>query len=578
MKYIKKGFTLVELLAVIVVLGIILVIAVPNILNLINKAKIDAYERQKDLIITVARNYIINSGNQIAWTDDVSEIYLKDLQDANLIDNPLKDPRGGNFDNRKPEGTKIILTKIDDNTIDYDIYVPGPVTDTIPPVITLLGPTVVNITQGDTYTDQGATASDNEDGDITSKIVTNNTVDPLTAGTYTITYNVSDNAGNTATQITRTVNVNAPLADNSGASLPELSSNMIPVKWNGTKWVKADVNNYQGTNEWYNYNNKIWANAVTVTAATRATYQSAAVGTEILMNDILTFFVWIPRYKYLIPAGEGPREINIVFESKATAKSNGDAVNTYLTHPTFTFNGAELNGIWVGKFETTGTIATPTIKPNLMALNFQKLSAFFDATKAMQNVGNAYGFPTTGMDIHIIKNMDWGAVAFLSHSKYGKNAEIWINPADNYTTGCAGDSVSSASTTGCLRTYETTNGVKASTTGNIYGIYGMSGGILEYAMGNYNNTIGSSAFASMPSSQYYNLYTISTGVKGDATTATADGTENWYSDLASFINAGNPWFVRGGSYMNTTGAGIFYFGNFTGNDNAMLGFRITITP
>ena len=81
--------------------------------------------------------------------------------------------------------------------------------DTTPPVITLVGDNPVNITVGDTYTDAGATASDDVDGDITTNIVTVNNVDATTIGTYTVTYNVSDAAGNPATEVTRTVNVTA---------------------------------------------------------------------------------------------------------------------------------------------------------------------------------------------------------------------------------------------------------------------------------------------------------------------------------------------------------------------------------
>ena len=81
--------------------------------------------------------------------------------------------------------------------------------DTTPPVITLVGDNPVNITVGDTYTDAGATASDDDDGDITANIVTVNNVDATTIGTYTVTYNVSDAAGNPATEVTRTVNVTA---------------------------------------------------------------------------------------------------------------------------------------------------------------------------------------------------------------------------------------------------------------------------------------------------------------------------------------------------------------------------------
>ena len=80
--------------------------------------------------------------------------------------------------------------------------------DTTAPVITLLGSATVNLTVGDAYTDAGATATDNIDGNITSSIVVTGSVNTNVVGTYTLTYNVSDAAGNAATPVVRTVNVN----------------------------------------------------------------------------------------------------------------------------------------------------------------------------------------------------------------------------------------------------------------------------------------------------------------------------------------------------------------------------------
>lgn len=81
------------------------------------------------------------------------------------------------------------------------------VSDTTAPVITLSGSTPINHQQGTTYTDAGATASDNIDGNITTNISVTNAVNTSVAGSYTVTYNVSDAAGNAATAVTRTVNV-----------------------------------------------------------------------------------------------------------------------------------------------------------------------------------------------------------------------------------------------------------------------------------------------------------------------------------------------------------------------------------
>ena len=79
--------------------------------------------------------------------------------------------------------------------------------DTISPVITLLGNNPESVALGATYTDAGATALDNIDGDITANIIVVNPIDVNTVGVYTITYNIQDNAGNSAIEVTRTVNV-----------------------------------------------------------------------------------------------------------------------------------------------------------------------------------------------------------------------------------------------------------------------------------------------------------------------------------------------------------------------------------
>ena len=90
------------------------------------------------------------------------------------------------------------------------------VQDTLGPVITLTGDAVVNLNvdPSGTYSDPGATAVDALDGDLTGSIVVGGDVVDLTQeGSYTIIYNVSDNAGNAADQVTRTVNVSPVLVD-----------------------------------------------------------------------------------------------------------------------------------------------------------------------------------------------------------------------------------------------------------------------------------------------------------------------------------------------------------------------------
>jgi hypothetical protein len=93
------------------------------------------------------------------------------------------------------------------------------------PNITLIGESSINIYTGTTYTERGATASDNVDGNLTANISMTGTVDTNTVGTYTITYTVSDKAGNTA-NATRTINVitNPPSSSSSSGGGSSSSS------------------------------------------------------------------------------------------------------------------------------------------------------------------------------------------------------------------------------------------------------------------------------------------------------------------------------------------------------------------
>ncbi len=122
-----------------------------------------------------------------------------------------------------------------------------PPADTTPPVITLLGDASVTLTVGGTFTDAGATATDDVDGDITSHIVETGTVDVNTLATYTLTYNVSDTAGNPATPVTRTVVVNplpAPTETvivRNGATL--IWQGTVPLETAGTE----SINDSTGT-------------------------------------------------------------------------------------------------------------------------------------------------------------------------------------------------------------------------------------------------------------------------------------------------------------------------------------------
>ncbi|MDD2181129.1 MAG: hypothetical protein PHW32_02040 [Bacilli bacterium] len=386
-----------------------------------------------------------------------------------------------------------------------------------------------------------------------------------------------------------------PYLDDSGTDKPDLKEGMIPVIFNGTDWVTADI-----SKKWYDYETKEWANAVLITELLRDFYRKSEPGTTIHELDILAYFVWIPRYKYKLfnvnSLSTNVNEIEIEFDSINKPKSNGINNGEWLTHPAFTFGEEELNGLWVGKFETTGTRSKPTIKPNFPALAYQNISSQFTIAKNFNNQ-KQYGLNTKS-NTHMMKNTEWGAVAYLTNSKYGKTSEVWVNPSRDFITGCAGTSASSPLIPDCPNPYTTENGQQASTTGNIYGIYDMSGGTAEYVMGgiydenNQNIKLGLASFDNIDNANmnnYIDKYQYGTSsnnqtaydrrILGDAT----GETRGWNNDGANFImdepiwnGYGFYWFIRGGYYNDKETAGIFSFSHQDGAAYNYNGFRVVL--
>ena len=167
-----------------------------------------------------------------------------------------------------------------------------------------------------------------------------------------------------------------------------------------------------------------------------------------------SMFVWIPRYAYKITKGYHTNEagtIEVAFIDTNNRFLNGEngtiitdpskvtytngVQNEWLVHPAFTAsaeNGGgfgEIAGIWVGKFETTGTEENISVKPGEASLRNMIINAQYhlalDATFGEKvNLNN-----------HMTKNSEWGAVAYLAHSKYGTNSE---KVERNTSTSCSG--------------------------------------------------------------------------------------------------------------------------------------------
>ena len=282
-------------------------------------------------------------------------------------------------------------------------------------------------------------------------------------------YNPNTIQGNSfRARIDVSVNTKCPIntvtpvyTDNSGANAPVLAEGMIPVVYDEGLgyWIKADTNA-----GWYNYTDKIWANAVMVkTDATegvecsksRSYYMNAPAYTPVKEEDILAYFVWIPRYKYKLfnatyASGTSSQLIDVVFENgtsttgtvtctyasngaeTCTNKSNGN----YYTHPAFTFGDTELKGIWVGKFETTGSETTPTVKPGISSLRSIPVSGMYSTGLLFRSTDYLTTNGVNQTDAHMMKNVEWGAVAYLKQSIYGLGTtDIANNNSSSYITG-----------------------------------------------------------------------------------------------------------------------------------------------
>ena len=357
------------------------------------------------------------------------------------------------------------------------------------------------------------------------------------------------------------------------ANEPVLAQGMTPIKWNGTTLAKTTPSD---TN-WYRYTTsaKQWANAQTADGS---------------------MWVWIPRYEYQITTLEHQSSTsggNINIKFIPTSQTIADS--GYIIEPAFTFGTTQLAGIWVAKFEATAregvanstsgdNVMTKHVKvlPNVQSWRYAYISTMYTACRNMET-DSTYGWSTNTssnrVDTHLMKNVEWGAEAYLAQSSFGKNSEVTINSNSNYYTGDGA--------------YVSNQG--ESTTGNIYGIYDMSGGSWEYVAVYVNNgnsrltTYGNSLYTA--DAKYKDVYTsngdtqsgnysLASNHKGDAlyeTSFSGDGLPNykqsWYSDYSYMLYSNGPFFVRGGSYLSDMSAGLFGFCNDSGKDQSIYGFR-----
>jgi prepilin-type N-terminal cleavage/methylation domain-containing protein len=395
------------------------------------------------------------------------------------------------------------------------------------------------------------------------------------------------------------------------ANEPKLATGMTPIKWNGTKWVDTTASD----TDWYSYDttNKKWANARTADGS---------------------MWVWIPRYIYKVSTGwhtNTAGTIDVQFSKGIDDDWNSSVIgnidtgitsnasnNKWTNHPAFNFGSTKLTGIWVAKFEATASegvantaagddVTTKTVKilPNVQSWRNITFGNAFTAIRNMEansvygwsiasglQVNGSFTIDTNNIDTHLMKNNEWGVVAYLSKSNYGQGVnEIFINNNQNYVTGCAGNTVSASGYNGCQNTFESTGGVKASTTGNIYGIYDLSGSAWEMVSAYVDNADGNLARGSSiinATGEYKNVYTkgstdtqvnnyaLTISFKGDAVYETSNsytGNTSWFGDSSFMPYTMGPWFVRGHGSLYGSNDGVFSFGTTVGASSSSAGFR-----
>ena len=188
-----------------------------------------------------------------------------------------------------------------------------------------------------------------------------------------------------------------------------------------------------------------------------------------------------------------------------------------------------------------------------------------------------------------MKNSEWGAVAYLTHSQYGRNGhEIDINNSSSFITGNGGGN--------------------ASTTGNIYGIYDLSGGAWERVAGYISNGDSNLSYGSSFAYQtadpegyqtrstkyatvypydssndtYTNNYTVYKNAGygyGDAileTSILGSAEESWFNDYSIFPSTSSPFFLHGSGCTDGLPAGAFYFNKASGVANSYYSFRVVL--
>lgn len=329
-------------------------------------------------------------------------------------------------------------------------------------------------------------------------------------------------------------------------NVPNLRSNMVPIKWDSNNnIVKADVNK---PGDWYNYSEKRWANAMIVSQDYLAALKSLKPGELIVplnqsIEDVI-FVVWIPRFSYSM----GSNTVGITFEIGMSSSGS--------VHPAF----ENTDGFWISKYEVT---RNSELGSSYSFTPYTDNKSSLEVAISNMSNGTGYNFVTNEATVSMVSNYEWAATAFLTNSKYGIESEK-LYPADNktgvikrYSVGynSSEKKVIPLTNKTNLETddaYYSTYSVFASSNRNVTGVYDLSGGANEWV--------------SDAESRLKTLYNTAAAALG-STAGRLGGATPTYD-----INSGNNYcLARGG---DLTRNGLFAFDFYPCSTN--LSTRITI--
>ena len=244
----KKGFTLVELLAVIIILSLVLVIAVPSVNKYIKQSKEKAYNTQISTIIEAAQAYAsANSGLLPRKEEFVVKITLGQLKSSGLIKEEVKNPN----DDKYFDDALTIEIKKKGETYNYDI-----VESTITtrdgeksPIINLNGSPMVTYNLNATYTELGASATDSDGNAISNIVIDKSNLVMSTEGIYQVKYTATDTKGISST-VYRNVYVSNNKYANGTAIYFNPNINSVCSKAEAT----SNTSKSNGCMKWYTFN------------------------------------------------------------------------------------------------------------------------------------------------------------------------------------------------------------------------------------------------------------------------------------------------------------------------------------